>query len=137
MKRKVLVTFFVVMLLLTSAINASAYTIMPRYNAITAVNTTIYPQSDGIGFDVMVYVPNSDTLDSAWIDVELRNTAGTVVATFSGKKMTKNLSYFYYTNGTSISTSGTYFFTYEVRCYKDAILVDNPTGTSEVVSYTA
>lgn len=137
MRKKVLIVFLTLILLLTSVSSASAYTVVPRYNAITAVNTTIYPQTNGIGFDIMVYVPNSETLDSAWIDVEIRNTAGIVVATFSGKKMTKNLSYFYYSNSTGISTSGTYFFTYEIRCYKDTILVDNPTGTSEVVTYRA
>lgn len=135
MRKKVLIVFLTLILLLTSVSSASAYTVVPRYNAITAVNTTIYPQTNGIGFDIMVYVPNSETLDSAWIDVEIRNTAGTVVATFSGKKMTKNLSYFYYSNSAGISTSGTYFFTYEIRCYKNSVLIDNPIGTSEVVTY--
>ena len=137
MKRKLFIMILVLMLFVTSAMSVMAETIVPRYSVITAVSSGIYPSSGELGFDVVVNVPSSTALDSAWIDIEVRNIAGTVVATFSGKKMTKYTSYFYYENACDITTSGTYFFTYEIRCYKDATLVDNPTGTSEVVSCTA
>ncbi|MBE5852010.1 MAG: hypothetical protein E7299_03515 [Lachnospiraceae bacterium] len=137
MRRKLLMMVVICLIVITSMGSATASTIEPRYNEITSVNTTISADNGSILFDVLLYVPSTTTLDSAWIDIEVRNLAGTVVGTFTGKKMTKGSLYFYYENTCDISTSGTYFFSYEIRCYKNAILVDNPTGTSEVVSYTA
>lgn len=137
MKKKARIIILVLVLLLANTINVLADTIEPRYSVITSVSCGIYPSDGEIGFDVMVNVPSSTALDSAWVDIEVRNIAGTVVGTFSGKKMTKYTSYFYYENTCDIFTSGRYFFTYEVRCYKDAVLVDNPTGTSTTVSCTA
>lgn len=137
MKKKIFVLLMVFLLLFITASSVYADTITPRYNTITSVNTTISANNGRIVFDVLVYVPSTSTLDSAWIDVEVRDLAGNVVGTFSGKKMTKGSLYFYYENTCDITTSGTYFFTYEIRCYKDAVLVDNPTGTSTTVSYRA
>ena len=127
----------VLLIVFSSSINAIAETIMPRYNVVSAIDTTISATADGVAFDVMLYVPSTTSLDSAWIDIEVRNIAGTVVGTFSGKQMTKGSIYFYYENTCDITTSGRYFFTYEIRCYKNAVLVDNPTGTSTTVLCTA
>lgn len=136
MKRKIIVSILICLLIIFgNQAFACANEVMPRYSVISGVDCTIYPGNGNIAFDIYVYVPNSTTLDSAYVDIVLRSTSGTVVGSFLGRKMTKEAGRFYYENSKTVTQSGTYFFTYEIRCYKDGELVDNPTGNSSRVTY--
>ena len=136
MKKLLSVLLICVILVIGCTSIAMANEIMPLYNEIAAITCGIYPGTRSIEYDVYVYVPSSDTLDSAYIDLELRTTSGKVIATYTSKKMTKGGIYFTYEGATPVTTNGTYFYTYEIRCYKNGLMVDNPTGTSRNLSYT-
>ena len=137
MKKKISVLMICVLLIVGSTCLAHGSEIMPLYTAITSVDTTILLDDGNITFSVFVVVDSATTLDSAYVDVVLRSTGGTVVATYSGRKMTYSYGSFYYANESEVTATGTYLITYEVRCYKDGVLVDNPTGSSNRVTYTA
>ena len=134
--KKVISVLLVCVLVLCSMSFAMAEEIMPRFNVITAVTCGIFPANNAIEYDVHLLIPSQNTLDSAYIDLELRNTAGTVVATRLGRRMSLDGLSFKYMDSSPVTTNGTYFYTYEIRCYKDGVLVDNPTGTSRTLVYT-
>lgn len=138
MKKKTITILLIYVLLFVTCTGAAfAGEVSPRYTAITGVDCSIAERDGTIAFDVYVYVASSTTLDSAYVDIVMRTTDGTTVATYTGRKMTYSYGSFYYANEVDVSTSATYFFTYEVRCYKDGVLVDNPTGSSSKIIYTA
>ena len=134
--KKAISILLVCVLIMGSVSFALAGEIMPRFNVITAVVCGIFPADDAIEYDVHLLIPSRDTLDSAYIDLELRTTSGRVVASRMGKKMTLNGAAFEYMDSSPVTTNGTYFYTYEIRCYKDGVMVDNPTGTSRTLVYT-
>lgn len=134
--KKVVSVLLVCVLILGSISYAMATEIMPRYNVITAVTSGIAPGNRAIEYDVYLHVPNQDTLDSAYIDIELRTTSGRVVASVLGRRMNLEGLAFMYSGSSPVTTNGTYFYTYEIRCYKNGVMVDNPTGTSRTLVYT-
>lgn len=138
MKKKIFNTLLIlVFLLVTCTSTAFANGVSPRYTTITGVDCSIAEDNGNIAFDVYVRVPSSTALDSAYVDIVVRSTDGITVATYTGRKMTYSYGSFYYANEVDVSTSATYFFTYEVRCYKNGVLVDNPTGSSSRIIYNA
>lgn len=135
--KKIISVLLICLVLVLGQVNlAMADEIQPRYNSITRVISGIYPGNQSITYDLYVYVPNTEALDYAFVDLELRNTAGVVVGRYTGKRMSHEGLVHYYSGSTDISANGTYFYTYEIRCYKDGVIVDNPTGTSRTLVYT-
>ena len=138
MRKKSIVILLIYVLLFTMCTGTVfAGEIMPRYTTISGVDCSIAENDGTIAFDVYVRVPSSSALDSAYVDIVMRTTSGVEVATFTGRKMTYSYGSFYYANEVDATVNGTYFFTYEVRCYKNGVLVDNPSGSSSRIIYNA
>lgn len=136
MKKIISISLICVLLILGSIGTAMADEISPRYNVVSRVSCGIYPENESIAYDVFLYVPSVDAIDYAYVDIEVRTTSGRLVAQQNGKRMEQENIVFIYEGTTDITTSGTYFYNYEIRCYKDGVMVDNPTGTSRTLVYT-
>lgn len=128
--------FIVLCILLVVSLSSFAYAdeIMPRYNEITAIHSTMSIDGNTLYYSVKVLVPNINTLDSVHIDAELRTIGGNVVATYD-ENLSKMAATFLFSSNKTVTARGTYFLDYTVTCYKDGVVVDEVSKTTVTATY--
>ena len=137
MKKKSLIILMICIFLLSgSQVYASDYEIAPCFNVVSAANTVISSENDGIDLDVFVTIADSSMLDRVYITVKVKKTStGATVKTYA-QNMEDQGSVFRFSETYEATSSGTYLFEYTAKCYKNNVLVDTVTGNSASVYHT-
>lgn len=136
MKRKI-VTILAAVFVCLMPLQASAETgsgISPYYNVISAVDSTIGVVNGGIEYDMCVYVGDYDDLDSAYITTTVKRSSGVTVGTYSGY-MTDKGGFFIYRNSVELRNKGVFHVEYTIKCYKNGVVVDKISETTNSVTY--
>ena len=124
-----------IILVLASSTFAYAGEIMPRYNEISAIQSSMSIDGNTLYYSVKVLTPNASTLDSVTVDAELKTLGGTVVATYSNESTYKMGTTFIFSKNKTVTARGTYFLDYTVNCYKNGVLVDQVSKTTVTATY--
>lgn len=136
MKKKVLVLFMICLMAFAGTeAYAAEYDVMPCYNVVTAANSIISSTDDGIDIKILVYTPSDTSLDRVNIEVKLKRTSGAVAKTYN-QAMTKQISTFMFLETANVNVSGSYYYEFTAKCYKNGSLVDTVTGTSRTISHS-
>ncbi|MGN1334570.1 MAG: hypothetical protein ACI4U1_05595 [Anaerovoracaceae bacterium] len=135
MRKKIVVLLCVVALLASSAIMAYANEIMPLYNEITAVQSTMGIDGNVLHYTVKVLTPDFDTLDSVHINAKLKTISGVTKATYN-EDLTKIGPIFNFSKEKTVTSEDTYFLEYTVKCYKNNVLVDEVSKTTVTATYS-
>lgn len=135
MRKKLLTLLCVIALIVCSTISAYANEIMPLYNEITAVQSTMGIDGNVLHYTVKVLTPDFDTLDSVHIDAQLKTTSGAVKATYN-ENLTKIGPMFNFSKEKTVTSKDTYFLEYTVKCYKNNVLVDEVSKTTVTATYS-
>ena len=135
MRKKLLTFLFVIALIVCSTISVYANEIMPLYNEITAVQSTMGIDSNVLTYSVKVLTPDFDTLDSVHINAKLKTVSGVTKATYN-EDLTKVGPMFIFSKDKTVTSKDTYFLEYTVKCYKNNVLVDEVTKTTVTATYS-
>lgn len=135
MRKKIVVFLCVVALLASSAIMAYANEIMPLYNEITAVQSTMGIDGNVLHYTVKVLTPDFDTLDSVHINAKLKTISGVTKATYN-EDLRKIGPMFNFSKEKTVTSQDTYFLEYTVKCYKNNVLVDEVSKTTVTATYS-
>ena len=118
-KRKLVLVFVLIVVLLTSQATAFASDLNLLYNEVTAVED----------FGVSVLVANRNTLDYVIVNAELRTLAGEVIGNYN-KRLAYRAGEFDYDRSMVPDHNGFYFLKYTLKCYKNGSIVDEITKTT-------
>ena len=84
MKKKLLATVLICLVFFTSVpAYAQDNGIMPCYNVVSAANTAISSESDGVAMNIWVCAPTTTSLDKVIVEVNLKRLSGAIAATYS------------------------------------------------------
>ena len=128
-KRKLVLVFVLIVVLLTSQATAFASDLNLLYNEVTAVEDYINYSSGTLYFGVSVLVANRNTLDYVIVNAELRTLAGEVIGNYN-KRLEYRAGEFEYDRSMVPDHNGFYFLKYTLKCYKNGSIVDEITKTT-------
>lgn len=128
-KRKLVLVFVLIVVLLTSQATAFASDLNLLYNEVTAVEDYINYSSGTLYFGVSVLVANRNTLDYVIVNAELRTLAGEVIGNYN-KRLAYRAGEFDYDRSMVPDHNGFYFLKYTLKCYKNGSIVDEITKTT-------
>lgn len=134
MIRKLFIVLCII-LVVSSGTFAYAGEIMPRYNEISAIQSSMGIDGNTLSYSVKVLTPSTDTLDSVSIDAKLKTLGGAVVKTYSNRNLSRMGTMFIFSSNKTVTARGTYFLDYTVTCYKDGVVVDEVSKTTVTATY--
>lgn len=132
--KKVLIVMCIVLCVMLGGTLAYADEVMPCYNEITEIQSTMTLDGNVLYYTVKVFTPAIDTLDSVHIDAQLKTVGGLTVATYS-ENLNKIGPAFMFNKNKTLTRTGTYFLDYTVTCYKNGNVVDEVSKTTVTATY--
>ncbi len=138
MKRrtKVITVAVCIAALLMAQVSAFASTVEPCYNAVSSVNSYFGINGKVAYYGVDVCSQSSTSFDYVHIDATVRTIGGKVIKTYD-EKLTKSGRNYSFNKSATLSTSGTYFMHYTLKCYKNGKVIDEITKNTSQDTYTA
>lgn len=112
-----------------------ADTLTPRYNVVTQAQSGISAGSNYISSVLYISTYDSDDLSRVYVTVKVKKASGATIKTYN-QNMTKIDNVFRFSEKTTVSAKGHYYYEYTAKCYKNSVLKDTVTGSSQTVYFS-